>query len=128
MSDTRIAEALLQHPDIVALIGEAAVVELPQGRKLPALVYQTFTTESPYLDGASSSLLRLQLNPLHADPAVVEAIHQAIEGALAWRAGEEVAGHHIKLIEPGPYAGWSKDELTGAWTRARDYLVRFEDL
>lgn len=128
MSDTRIAEALLQHSSIVALVGAAALAELPQGRSPPALVYQAFTTPTAYLDGESISLLRLQLNPLHKDPAGVEVIHAAIEAALAWRAGEEVAGHHIKLIEPGPYSGWSKDELTGTWTRSRDFLVRFESL
>lgn len=126
MSDTRIAEALLGHPDIVAMVGAAALAELPEGRSAPALVYQAFTTPSHYLDGDSLGLLRLQVNPLHETAPGVEAIHAAIEAALAWRADEEVAGHHIKLIEPDVYSGWSKDEFTGLWTRARDYLVRFD--
>lgn len=126
MSDTRIAEALLQHPDITALVGEPALAELPEGRGLPALVYQAFTTPHPYLDGDSLGLMRLQLNPLHLQPGGVETIHAAIEAALAWRTDELVAGHHVKHIEPGPYSGWSKDEFTGAWTRSRDYLVTFD--
>lgn len=128
MSDTRIAEALLQHPGIVALVGQAALAELPQGRSPPALVYQAFSTYRPYLGTDSTGLLRVQVNPLHLQPEGVEAIHAALEAALAWRTDEEVAGYHVKHIEPGPYSGWSKDPLTAVWTRSRDYLVTFEAL
>ena len=126
MSDTRIAEALLRHPDIVALVGDAALAELPEGRSAPALVYQAFTTPSHYLAGGSLGLLRLQLNPLHPTAPGVEAIHAAIESALAGLDGQTVAGHHIKSIQPDVYSGWSKDDFTGWWTRSRDYLVRFD--
>lgn len=131
MTDTDLADALLRHPAIVALVGDRiALTELPQGDPLPALVYSLpSSTSAAYLAGrheAGKRFMRLQLNPLALDAAGVNAVHAAAEDALAWRCAEEVAGLWLIHIEPGPSGIWSKDPTTGAWTRPRDYLIHFE--
>lgn len=131
MNDTDLPAALLHHNAITTLVGDRiALAELPQGQPLPALVYSIITSRStPYLGAwnePAQGFMRLQLNPLAPGTPEVDAIHAAIESALAWRRGEDVAGHWLILVEPGPYGPWSKDDLTGAWTRPRDYLIKFE--
>lgn len=131
MTDTDLADALLRHSAIVALVGDRiALAQLDAGDKLPALVYSLPSSNStPYLAGGREPgrcFMRLQLNPLALDPGGVNEIHAAAEQALAWRCAEEVAGLWLINIEPGPSGLWSKDPTTGAWTRPRDYLIHFE--
>lgn len=131
MSDTLIAAALLGHSSIAALVGERiALKQLDQGEALPALVYSIPSSNTTaYLAAGHETgkgFMRLQVNPLAQTSGEVEAIHAAVHQALAWRCAEEVAGHWLTHVEPGPYADWSKHQETGAWTRPRDYLIHFE--
>lgn len=131
MNDTAVVDALLRVPVVQELVGDAlALLQRPPGGGLPALVYQLTTTPRPYLEGSAGAvphLIRLQLNPLADSTVGVEQIHAAIAQALAWQGAREAAGHWVTHIEPGPFAGWSKDEATGAWTRPRDYLITYEE-
>ena len=128
-SDSRIAEALLQAPGIAALVGDrCTLAELLQGTVLPALVYQTITSnDTPYLpDEPGVTVFRLQINPVALDVPSVNQIHAAVAAALLPVHDQLVAGKRVIGVESAGRAGFSKDELTGAWTRSADYLVKFD--
>ncbi|MFI8616486.1 DUF3168 domain-containing protein [Acidovorax sp. NPDC077693] len=128
-SDVEIAEALLQAPGIAALVGaRCALAQLPQGTQLPALVYQVITsTDTPYLDDQSGvTVFRLQVNPLAGDVPTVNQIHQAVAAALRDVRDQVVAGKRVIGVEFAGRAGYDKDDVTGAWTRPADYLVKFD--
>ncbi|MBV7427278.1 MULTISPECIES: DUF3168 domain-containing protein [unclassified Acidovorax] len=128
-ADLLIAEALLQAPGITALVGDrCALKQLPQGTGLPALVYQVITSnDNPYLDDESGvSVLRLQINPLAPDMPTVNLIHQAVADALMPVRDQVVAGKRVISVQSDGRAGVDQDQLTGAWTRPADYLVKFD--
>lgn len=131
MNDLAIADALLRHPGVTAIVGESIALDhLDEGTPLPAIAYQVFTTPQPYLAAGAEAvpqLMRLQVNVLAQTPGAVQALHAAIHAALAWHAGQTVAGCWVTRIAPQAMAGFSKDEATGTWTRPRDYLITFEE-
>ncbi len=128
-ADVQIAEALLQAPGIAALVGDrCAIKELPQGTDLPALVYQTITSnDTAYLDDESGvTVFRLQVNPLALDVPTVNHIHKAVAAALLPVRDQVVAGKRVIHVQSAGRAGFDKDQLTGTWTRPADYLVTFD--
>lgn len=128
-SDVKIAEALLQAPSLAALVGgRCALKELQQGTALPALVYQTITSnDTPYLDDESGvTVFRLQINPLALDVPMVNLIHKTVAEALLPVCDQVVAGKRVVSVRSAGRSGFDKDSLTGAWTRSADYLVTFD--
>lgn len=129
MNDASFCAALLQSPAITALVGNrASLGQLKQGAALPALVYQIITaTDKAYLGGHAEPglhTLRIQINPLALSVDAVEAIHAAVRAAVLQAA--QADGVRIIRATTGGSGPYSKDDTSGAWTRAADYLVTLD--
>lgn len=131
MNDASFCATLLQQPGITALIGNrAGLGQLKQGWPLPALVYQVVSSnDQPYLAAwqeGQEVKLRMQINPLATSVDAVEAIAAAVRAALEWMHDTPVDGVRVVHVEPAGRGPYDKDEETGTWTRAFDYLITAE--
>ena len=132
MSTELIVHSLLDRPSIVALVGDRrALVQLPQGSLIPAIVYNVVDVRPypnvSYQVGPQRSIARVQFKPLATSIAMVQTIHAVIKKELDFL-------HHVKVAENllvscrfalhGPV---DKDNETGLWTQPYDYLLQFSE-
>ena len=132
MSAELIVHSLLDRPSIVALVGDRrALVQLPQGSAIPAIVYKVVDVRPypnvSYQVGSQRSIARVQFNPLATSIAMVQTIHEVLKKEFNFL-------HHVKVAEKllvscrvalrGPV---DIDNETGLWTQPYDYLLQFSE-
>lgn len=128
MSAEHITAALLHAAPIVAIVDDrVALVELPQDVGYPAIVYNIVSdVPQPALcEPSASYIARVQVNPHAATVAGVLALHALIHQAMASYARRIVAGHALNSCAFSGRGPWSKDDVTGMFTRAADFRLLY---
>lgn len=122
-----IVDALLRVPAITGT-AKLALVELPQGTTYPAVVYSIVSNvpEETLCGPALAFSARVQINPLAASMAAVNALHSAIKTAMESDTTRTVSSKAVRYCRLTGYGPTSKDEFTGMWTKPADYQILYE--
>lgn len=125
-----IVMSMLNIPAVTNLVGDNyAVQELVQPAQYPGIVV-TPLDDIPrpnvdYTNGPQQALARVQLNPCAVDPGQLAQLAQAIRIALDFKHHVTHAGHLVVSSRLALTSGVQREPVTGMWTRAIDYLVRY---
>lgn len=143
MNAESLISALLYNPSILALVGDRlALSQLPTNAAMPALVYSVVdTVPTPNLSAYGSQLARarVQINPLATTVAEVKQIAAVVRGLMDMQHEivEPVVIHDWYMYFYGPVGRiivssridivdrMEKDNDSGLWTQATDYIVQY---
>ena len=98
MNAEPIADALLRVPGVTAVVAQRIALEqLPQGSEYPALVYRTISTApvDNLCTPSAAHVSRLQVNPMAATMAEVNALHILVRAAVESDAPRTTAGRGL---------------------------------
>jgi hypothetical protein len=124
-----VIHTLLSVPAVQAVVGgRIALEQLPQGGAYPALVYRVVSTVPVHRLCAPqfSSISRVQVNPVAADMATVNALHALACAALQADVGRTVGATRVVACRLEGYGPATKDDFTGMWTKPADYMLIHE--
>lgn len=132
MNPESLIAALLNNVAITALVGNRiALAQLPTNTTMPALVYSVIdTVPVPNLKATGSQMARarVQINPIGTTVAQVKQIAAAVRSVLDMEfyitepvvAGRTVVSSRIDIVDR-----MDKDNDSGLWTQATDYIVQY---
>lgn len=129
MNAEPIADALLRVPGVTAVVAQRIALEqLPQGSEYPALVYRSISTApvENLCTASAAHVSRLQINPMAATMAEVNALHILVRAALESDASRTAAGQRVMSCRFAGFGPVSRDEFTGVWTKSADYTLMHE--
>ncbi len=124
-----VIQTLLSVPAVQAVVGgRIALEQLPQGSDYPALVYRIISSVpvQRICAPAPTHMVRLQVNPIAADMATVNSLHQLASAALQSDAERVVGESRVIACRLAGYGPASKDDFTGMWTKPADYILTAE--
>lgn len=127
MKPELIVTAMLDDVSISSLVGgRIAVTQLPQNTTFPALVITVISTlPEPSVDYRHEprARSRVQINPIAATPAAVQAIHEAVRALLDFQHHVTAAGKTVVSSRLEMMGQLDKDNEAGVWTQPADYIV-----
>lgn len=129
MSIEKIIDALLDVPEVIALVGDRRrASQLKQRDLMPAIVFKTIGTNPIMTMNAVSSpqLLhsRVQIIVIAKSPEGVNDVHQVVMQALNFKSGV-YAGKLVSSVERSTKTELNLDNEIGLWYGSQDFIVHW---
>lgn len=124
-----VIHSMLNLSAVTDVVGSRiALAQLPQGSEYPAIVYN-ITSNAPhrqtYCKPTQTARVRVQINPLAPSFGLVNELHAKIKEVMEC-VDVIKGGHKVLSCRYENTSRADKDDFSGMWTSAADYILLVE--